>query len=135
MRVLRAFVWLIFLSAPGFASDLKIRVIDPHSDSVANAQVSVYRAGDSTPLGTLTTSGEGVVSLAGLSNGAYRVQVLAPGFASQTVDVSLPQGSLFTVRLALAGASEIVVVTATRTPVPEQDSGASVSTLESGQLQ
>jgi vitamin B12 transporter len=135
MRVLRAVGWLFLLAASSFAADLKIRVVDPHSDGVANAQVSVYRAGDSTPLGTLTTSGEGVVSLTGLSNGAYRVQVLAPGFASQTVDVSVPQDSIFTAKLALAGASEVVVVTATRTPVPEQDSGASVSTLESGQLQ
>ena len=81
MRVLRAVAWLISLSALTFAADLKIRVVDPHSEGVANAQVSWYRAGDSTPLGTLTTSGEGMVLLAGLGDSSFRLQVLAPGFA------------------------------------------------------
>jgi len=135
MRVLRAVAWLISLSALTFAADLKIRVVDPHSEGVANAQVSWYRAGDSTPLGTLTTSGEGMVLLTGLGDSSFRLQVLAPGFAPRTVDVPVPHDPVFAVHLALAGASEIVVVTATRTPLPEQESGASVSTLESGELQ
>jgi vitamin B12 transporter len=135
MRVFRTVVSLALFSASLFAADLKIRVVDPHSNAVPGAQVSVLPADGSTPVAVLSTSGEGMVSLNGLTDGRYRVQVLAPGFAPQTAEVSVPQPSVLTVNLAVAGGSEIVVVTATRTPVPEQESGASVSTLESGQLQ
>ena len=53
------------------------------------------------------------------------------GLRPETTDVPVRGTSSFRVNLALARTSEIVVVTATRTPVSEQDSGASVSTLES----
>jgi vitamin B12 transporter len=135
MRVLRAFISLGVFSISVFAADLKLRIVDPHSDAVAGAQVSVFRADESTPLIVVTTTGEGAVSLNDLSEGHYHVHVLAPGFAVQDADISLPQPSAFALKLTVASASEIVVVTATRTPVPEQESGASVSTLESGQLQ
>jgi vitamin B12 transporter len=135
MRVLRTVVSLLFLSAWLLAADLKVKVVDPHSDAVAGAQVSVFPGGTATPTAVLMTSGEGTVSFSGLPDGRYQLQVLAPGFAPQTVEVVMPQTSLFRVNLTVAGASEIVVVTATRTPVPEQESGASISTLESGQLQ
>ena len=135
MRVFRTVVSFLLLSASAFAADLKVRVVDPHSNPVADAQVSLFPFTESTPKAVLTTSGEGLVSVTGLSDERYRMQVLAPGFAPKNLDVALPQPSIFTVNLAVAGASEIVVVTATRTPVPEQESGASVSTLESGELQ
>src|SRR5437660_2526259 len=135
MRVLRVVFWIFFLVGPALASDLKIRVLDPNSNPVANAQVSVYRAAESTPLALQSTGGDGMVALSGFSDGSYRLEVLAPGFASRAVDLFLPQPSTFTVGLEIAGASEIVVVTATRTPLPEQESGASISTLESGELQ
>lgn len=135
MRAVRTVVSLVFLSAALFASDLKIRVADPNSTSVSGAQVAVFPAGASTPAAVLDTGGEGIVLFPGLANGQYRVQVLAPGFAPQTVHVTVPQESTFVVNLEVATASEIVVVTATRTPLPEQESGASVSTLESAQLQ
>jgi vitamin B12 transporter len=135
MRAVRTVVSFVFLSAFVFASDLKIRVVDPNSAAVPGAQVSVFPADASTPVAVLDTSAEGIVSFTGLADGHYRVQVLAPGFAPQTPDVRLPQPDTFTVRLDVAVASEIVVVTATRTPVPEQESGASVSTLENSQLQ
>jgi vitamin B12 transporter len=135
MRVFRAVISLVLLTVSVLAADLKVRVVDPHSNAVADAQVSLFPANESTPRAVLATSGEGMITLTGLADGHYRLQVLAAGFAPQTVDLSMPQASVFTVNLAVAGASEIVVVTATRTPVPEQESGASVSTLESGQLE
>jgi outer membrane receptor protein involved in Fe transport len=135
MRVLRTVLSLVFLSASLLAADLKLRVVDPHSDPVAGAQVLVFTDGSSAPLAVLSTSSEGTVTRNALAEGRYRVQVLAPGFAAQTAEVALPQSSTFTVRLAVAGGSEIVVVTATRTPLPLGESGASLSTLEAGQLQ
>lgn len=135
MRVFRIVVSFLLLSMSVFGADLKIRVVDPHSSPIADAQVAIYSGDESIPRAVLTTSGEGVVSITGLSEGQYRTEVLAPGFAPQNLDVTVPHLSVVTVKLAIAGASEIVVVTATRTPVPEQESGASVSTLESGELE
>jgi len=135
MRVLRAYVSLALLSASALATDLKIRVLDPRSNAVPGAQVSVFPAGDSAPVAVLTTSAEGIASVSGLNDSSYRLRILAPGFAAQTTDVSLPQSSPVPVQLTVAGASETVVVSATRTPIPVQDSGASISTLESDQLQ
>jgi outer membrane cobalamin receptor len=135
MRFVRALVAVTLLSASVFAADLKVKVVDPNSSGVGSAQVSLLPADQTTPVGVLLTSSEGLASFTGISQGQFRLQVLAPGFAPQTVDVAVPQASTFTVKLNVAGATEIVVVTATRTPVSEQDSGASVSTLEAGQLQ
>jgi vitamin B12 transporter len=134
MRFARTVV-VALLSASAFAADLKVRVVDPNSSSVSSAQVSLLPAGQTTPVGVLLTSSEGVASFTGISDGQFRLQVLAPGFAPQTIDVTVPKASMLTVKLSVAGATEIVVVTATRTPIAEQDSGASVSTLEAGQLQ
>ena len=60
----------------------------------------------------------------------YQVQVLAPGFAAETVDVS--SQAEITVNLQLATASETVVVSATRTPVPGEAAGADVDVSERG---
>ena len=135
MRFLRAFALLALLSAPVFAANLKIRVVDPHSAAVPGAQVSVFLVDDATPIAITTTSAEGAASFAGLNSGSYRVQVLAPGFAAKTTDVSVTEPSPITVGLSIATVSEIVVVSATRTPLPAQDAGASISTLESDQLE
>jgi vitamin B12 transporter len=135
MRVFRIVISFLLLSASVFGADVKIRVVDPHSSPVAEAQVSIYSENQSIPRAVLATSGEGIVSITGLSDGPYRVQVLARGFAPQNLNVTVPHPSIITASLAVASASEIVVVTATRTPVPEEESGASVSTLESGELQ
>ena len=125
MRVLRAFVLLTLLSVSALAADLKIRVVDPHSAAVPGAQVSVFAVDDATPIAITTSSAEGAASIAGLNSGSYRVQVLAPGFAAKTTDVSLTQPSTITVQLSIAGVSEIVVVSATRTPLPFRCSRAS----------
>jgi vitamin B12 transporter len=135
MRVLRILVAWLLLSATTWATSLKIWVVDPNSHAVEGAQVSVFPVDSATPVAVLTTSGEGAAVVNAIPDGHYRVQVLAPGFASETTDVPVKGTSSFRVNLALARTSEIVVVTATRTPVSEQDSGASVSTLEAGQLQ
>jgi outer membrane cobalamin receptor len=136
------FLLLVFLAvsfAAASAADLKIKVVDPQSAAVAGAQVSLLGQSGDTAVKTVSTSAEGTATFSDinageLSSGSYRVQVLAPGFAPQTRKVDARSG-LLTVQLHLATASETVVVTATRTPVPAGESGASVSALESGQLE
>ena len=115
--------------------DLRIKVVDPHSAAVAGAQVSIYRQGETSPLQVRSTSGEGE-AIFHLDNAAgLRAQVLAPGFAVAWSDVkspsSLSSATLIKLQIALqiAAASETVVVSATRTPAPEQETASSVSLL------
>jgi vitamin B12 transporter len=134
MRALRvSFLLFVFLAAAS-AADLTVKVIDPQSAAVAGAQVSLLRQ-DGTVLHTATSLGDGTTSFANVSNGGYQLQVLAPGFARFTLSVTAPRIDPVTAQLQIATAAEVLVVTATRTPVPAAESGASVSLLDSGQLQ
>src|ERR1700691_6221272 len=143
MRALCASFLLFVLLSAASAADLKVKVIDPQFADVAGAQVSLFISVPSTSVPrklrlTTTTSAEGVASFAGLMAeipaDAYQIEVLAPGFAPQGEKVP-PRSDSLTIQLHLATASETVVVTATRTPVPAEESGASISTLQSAQLE
>ncbi|MGC2321243.1 MAG: carboxypeptidase regulatory-like domain-containing protein, partial [Terriglobales bacterium] len=126
------FVLLVPLAAQ--AADLKVKVVDPRSAVVAGAQVALYPDASSKALGLESSSAEGTVSFAGIEPGEYRVEVLAPGFAPAKVAVRLPQQTSAEVQLTVAGPQQTVVVTATRTPVPVEESGAAVSGLDRQQL-
>ncbi len=133
MRAFRASLLLFVSLAAAAAADLKVKVIDPQSAAVSGAQVSLFSAGTNSPPRIATTSAEGVAIFGGVS-GNYQVQVLASGFALYTeIDPGRPND--ITVQLHLATASETVVVTATRTPALAEETGASISTLESSQLE
>jgi outer membrane cobalamin receptor len=141
MRALGAsFLLLVSLAAASPAPELKVKVVDPQSAAVLGAQVSLFSKGTASALKSVTTSAEGIADFGELSFGNYRVQVLAPGFAPQTLDFDVSAKSNIVtnqliVQLHLATASETVVVTATRTPALAEETGASISTLESGQLE
>jgi vitamin B12 transporter len=136
MASLRALLCIAVLLTAAFASELKIKVTDSRGAAVAGAQVSLLPQSSSVPLGVQTSSGEGVVSFTGVPAGPYRLQVLAPGFAPHhQEEILLPRDSQLTVKLRIATPTETVVVSATRLPAPEAEAGASVSTLESGQLE
>ena len=137
---MRVFVGVLLavlsVSLAAAAADLKVKVVDPQGASVAGAQVSLERAGEGKVLATLRTSAEGSGILRLPDSGRYQIQVLAPGFAIETVDVSsssLPQMEI-TVNLRLATAAETVVVSATRTPVAGEAAGADVDTVSGAQL-
>jgi len=123
MRFSRVFSCFILMLAAASAAELKIKVVDSQSAAVAGAQVTVSDPAESTPAEVTTTSAEGVAVFHTTSAGPFRVRILAPGFAVQDADIpSLENG--ITVTLRLAAASETVVVTATRTPVPGAAAGA-----------
>ncbi len=130
MRVCFGFLAVIFLSLTASASDFTLKVVDPHSAAIGGAQVSLLR-GDEI-VSTQTTSPEGLTTFHPGDPGPYRVRILAPGFAAETVSVS--SEAEITVKLSLAIASETVVVSANRTPVPTEVAGADVDLLTSGQL-
>lgn len=137
MRVLIGvfLVSLFFLPVVASATDLKVRVVDPQSAAVAGAQVSLLSNSKEIPLKVSSSSAEGLVTFGDVPAGTYRIEVLAPGFSPQTVTVNEGQEQVVTVQLRLGVATETVVVSATRTPVPAEDTGASISTLESGELE
>ncbi len=139
MPALRTLLLLFVFLAAASAADLKIKVVDPQSAAVSGAQVSLLAKGTGTLLRIATTSAEGTVWFSDLkpsdfSPGSYQIRVLAAGFAPHT-EAGAAHSDIVTVQLRLAVASETVVVTATRTPTPAEDTGASISTLESGQLE
>jgi vitamin B12 transporter len=115
------------------SAEIKIKVVDPQDATVAGAQVQLLQPGKPAPAAVQSTSAEGL-AIFREPPGNYRVQVLAPGFAQETVDIS-SRTETTTIKLRLATAAETVVVTATRTPVPSQAAGADVDTLNSGQLE
>src|SRR5271163_3126605 len=139
MRALRASLLLFVLLSAASAADLRVKVIDPQSAAVAGAQVSLFSKGSDTALKTAATSPEGIATFAelnsgGTSSGGYEIKVLAPGFASENQDVPANSNAI-TIQLHLATASETVVVTGTRTPVPAEEAGADVATLSGEQIQ
>jgi len=134
MRFFRILPSVICLLAAAWADEIKIKVIDPQSAVVGGAQVVLIPRGSATPAAVASTSAEGLVVFREVASGRYQVQVLAPGFATETADL-LPSAELVTVKLRLAPAAETVVVTATRTPVPTEAAGADVETLSGAQLE
>ena len=129
MRCLRFVLPLLLLVASGSASELKIRVTDPQSAVVAGARVTLYSPNSSTAVAVRTTNAEGTCAFSGLSASAYRVEVLAPGFAPATATASVMQEVEMTVKLSLPKAAETVVVSAERTPLPSADIGSDTSLL------
>ncbi len=140
-RLCALFLFFAALST-AFAADLKVKVVDPRSAAVAGAQVTLSSQCSDGPFAVVTSTAEGMALFAGLgstdSNArhcALHLQVLAAGFAPHSQDLPSALSEIITVQLRLATASETVVVTATRTPVSADESGASVSTLENAQLE
>ncbi len=133
MRVLRALVGVFVIVSAAFAAELKVKVVDPQSAAVAGAQVSLTRAGESTVIATQATSAEGIATFRQPGAGNYEIKVLAAGFAPEMLAVTSQQAEL-TVGLHLAPASETVVVSATRTLVEGESSGADVAVLNNAQL-
>src|ERR1017187_4890347 len=145
MRCSRVFASIVFLLAAfssivllstGASAEIKLRIVDPQDAAVAGAEVQLLKLGK--PVAVQRPSAEGLVLFRETASGAYRVNVLAPGFAAETltVDVSpTAAAEIVTIKLRVATAAETVVVTATRTPVPSQAAGADVDSLSGEQLE
>jgi vitamin B12 transporter len=137
MRFSRGFasifsLWALLLATA--SAEIKIKVVDPSDAAVAGAPVQLLQVGKAALVGAQSTSAEGLAIFRETASSSYRVQVLAPGFAVELVNLSATAETT-TIKLRLATAAETVVVTATRTPVPSQAAGADVTTLSGGQLQ
>jgi vitamin B12 transporter len=133
LHISRVVLAVVILLAAASATDLKIRVVDPHSAAIAGAEVILFRSGLSSPVDVQTTSSEGMAVLHAEIMTDYRLRVLAPGFAPQEQTVNGSQ-ELLSIQLHLAIPAETVVVTATRAPVTEEEAGAKISALDANQL-
>jgi vitamin B12 transporter len=150
------FLLLIFAAAASAADSkdkiLTVKVLDPQSAAVAGAQVSLIGSGGKV-LAAQSTSAEGVATLtypaddshkvdgshqvrdSYQADDSYQIKVLAPGFAEENIaGKQVEKQTEITVRLHLTTASETVVVSATRTPVPGEAAGSDVDTLSGAQL-
>ncbi len=130
---------LLSVTVAAFAADIKVKVVDPQGAAVAGVQVSLDALADVALVHVVrNTAGDGTVAF--LADAAWmgcRIQVLAPGFAGETVPVSrqqITEQAEITVKLHLATASETVVVSATRTPVLGEAAGADVDSLSGAEL-
>lgn len=132
-RTFASIFFLLFIFLSIASAEIKIKVVDPQDAVVAGAEVQLLQPGKPAPTAVQSTSAEGLATFREAPDN-YRVQVLAPGFAIEIVDMSSKTETV-TIKLRLATAAETVVVTATRTPVPSQAAGADVDTLSGGQLE
>jgi len=131
--VLLSAVSLVLFVPAAFAGEVRVKVVDPNSAVVAGAQVSIFKAGKAGPLQIRTSSADGVAILNIDAVAPLQVQVLAPGFAAARIDLS-PTAGMAIVTLQVAPASETVVVTATRTPVPARETASSISLLSGDEI-
>ena len=127
-------LFLLLFSASAFCAELQVRILDPNSAVVNTARVMLLSADGRQVVSTTRTSPEGIASFTNVNDGSYKVRVLAPGFAENVTPVVVPQSDIVPINLAVAGTPETVVVTATATPAQAQDSGVSISTIETPQL-
>ena len=113
---------------------LVVTVLDAQGLPIPGARVTaVLQAGHLDR--TATGAGE-QVTLADLPAGAYKVRVSAPGFETQdlTADLSAQQEQALTANLKVAGITEQLVVTATRTEQRVADIPASISVVSREQI-
>ena len=134
MPIFNWFFCICLFCSSALASELTIKVVDPQSAAVSGAQVEVFAQDSTRPIGVEVTSPQGLAHFQP-TTGRVRVHVLAPGFAEVSKQISgeSPENPLV-IDLHLAVPAETVVVTATRTPVPSDESGAAVDVLNGTQL-
>jgi outer membrane cobalamin receptor len=138
MRTIRALFLLALVSAALVfqlsASEIKIQIVDPHSALVGSARVTLYGQRETAPIAVRSATANGVAEFHDLQPGHYRVQVLAPGFALATQEITLEQTASLTLHLKLATAEQTVSVTAAATPATGAETGSNVSLIETPEL-
>jgi outer membrane cobalamin receptor len=133
-----ALLFIVLLSISALGSELTVKVVDPASAVVSGARIEIFAEHSSRPAAIDVTSAQGTAHFSSVPDSALRLHVLAPGFAERWQPLTpdqADQGGVVTVALQLTGASETVVVSATRTPVPSDESGAALASLDRAELE
>lgn len=126
----RLVLFLLALPIAALAADFSVHVTDPSGRTLAGARVAIYDTSNDAQLGSTTTNATGTAIFHEFKPASYRVQVLAPGFAESITDVAPQNDSSLDVHLKIAARNETVVVTATETPLPADETGAAVETVD-----
>lgn len=127
----RSLLFLLLVSPVlALAADFTVHVTDPSLRAVSGARVTIYRAANNAQLAVLSSVSDGSATFHNLAPGPFRVQVLAPGFAESVMEVVAPSESGLNVELKIAARNETVVVTATETPLPADQTGAPVEVVD-----
>ena len=134
MPPIRFLLFWLLTAGTVCASDLKLSVQSPTGDRVSGVQVSLYRGSDHTGIGILTTTGDGSVVFTNLADGIYTAIILAPGFAEQSVQVTIPQAKALDVQLKLTTMPQTVVVSGTASPNTVNQTAVALDMLSSDQL-
>jgi outer membrane cobalamin receptor len=132
VRFSRLLPIIFLLSVAAFAADLKIHVTDPQSAVIHGARVALFTS-DKKTVAVVASGADGTATFQNIPDGRYVVQVLAPGFRAAEVETAVPAESL-TVTLQVASEAKTVVVTATATPAVVEESGSSITGLQSAQI-
>jgi outer membrane cobalamin receptor len=116
------------LSTLSFASDVRVKVVDPQGAVVTGARVAAYPPGSTSAIAVAETAGDGIAQLT-VNAERIAVRVLKAGFAP-VESTFAPSDEVVVVHLAVASAAASVVVSAERTPLPTDESGATTSSLD-----
>ena len=112
-------------------------ITDPNGGKVAGARVAL-RDTSGAVVYQARTDGDGQFSISSVAEGHYRVAVEASGFTqSQPISVDVRSGgneTIVAVRLDVAAITDQLVITATRTEVPANEFGGTVSVIASEDL-
>ncbi|MGH9650017.1 MAG: TonB-dependent receptor plug domain-containing protein, partial [Terriglobales bacterium] len=131
------FAFLVFLSLaslPALAGDPKVIsgvILDPNRAPVPRAPVELLDAAGAR-LAETSSDSRGRFRFADLTAGNYRLRIELPGF--EPLERPASTGADMELLIRLAPIQEHVVVTATRTEVPTQQVGASVTVLSTEEL-
>jgi vitamin B12 transporter len=134
------FVLVVLLGAAARGQSQNVvrgRVEDPVGRSVANAKIVVLADGKEVAHGV--SNGDGAFELSVPNGGRYDLRVEAEGFAPATLSsIFVASGKvtdLAPIDLAIGPLTQNIVVSATGTATPDTQVGASVSVIDSEQIQ
>jgi vitamin B12 transporter len=138
LRLLFSFSFLLFAVAVFAepAGSLRGKITDPLGNPVPNAKV-VLLDESNTEIAKSVSAADGFYSLDAPSTGRYNVRVEAAGFTTQnfsSVFIEPGKTADLSVSLSIGPLSQQIVVSATGTATPDTQVGASVSVIDSEQI-
>lgn len=133
LRSIFCSVFLFFAPVFSLAADFSFKIIAPDSNPVAGARVSLYKPGSTAPIATVISSAEGIADFVAIPQENYSLEVLAAGFSPLRQTIA-PSSKETTVRLSISAPPQTVVVTATRTALPLDETGRAEEALDASEL-
>jgi vitamin B12 transporter len=136
-KALTTIALVLFASSSHAQSTLNLRgkIVDQLGSRVPDARVVLLE--DDKEIVAGKSDGQGSFSLVAPKEGRYRLRVEATGFATQTIPVDVGKNGKteeLTVTLSIGPLAQQVVVSATGFAIPEAQVGASVSVIDSDQI-